>query len=56
MAGTDFSTRRYTYAMVENDTSLDNFTLQVEDYVYKVTYSFLESRILCARLQILRNT
>lgn len=36
MAGTDFSTRRYTYAMVENDTSLDNFTLQVEDYVYKI--------------------
>ncbi|EZA51682.1 hypothetical protein DMN91_003573 [Ooceraea biroi] len=36
MAGSDFSTRHYSYAMVENDTSLDNFTLQMEDYVYKI--------------------
>ncbi|KAL6448955.1 hypothetical protein ACFW04_000590 [Cataglyphis niger] len=36
MGGTDFSTRPYTYAMTENDTSLSHFNLQVEDYDYKI--------------------
>ncbi|XP_050463921.1 lysosomal acid glucosylceramidase-like isoform X2 [Cataglyphis hispanica] len=36
MGGTDFSTRPYTYAMTENDTSLSHFDLQVEDYDYKI--------------------
>ncbi|XP_071558003.1 putative glucosylceramidase 4 isoform X4 [Temnothorax nylanderi] len=36
MGGSDFSTRPYTYAMVENDTSLHYFDLQTEDYVYKI--------------------
>ncbi|KYN03848.1 Glucosylceramidase [Cyphomyrmex costatus] len=36
MGGCDFSTRPYTYAMVENDTSLHNFDLQIEDYLYKI--------------------
>ncbi|XP_036139198.1 lysosomal acid glucosylceramidase isoform X2 [Monomorium pharaonis] len=36
MGGTDFSTRPYTYAMKENDTSLHHFDIQVEDYVYKI--------------------
>jgi len=36
MAGSDFSTRTYTYAMTENDTLLHHFTLQMEDHVYKV--------------------
>jgi len=36
MASADFSTSPYTYAMVENDTLLDNFTLHMEDHVYKV--------------------
>ncbi|XP_024890942.1 glucosylceramidase-like isoform X1 [Temnothorax curvispinosus] len=36
MGGSDFSTRPYTYAMVENDTSLHYFELQTEDYVYKI--------------------
>ncbi|XP_018316199.1 glucosylceramidase isoform X2 [Mycetomoellerius zeteki] len=36
MGGTDFSTRPYTYAMVENDTSLQHFDLQIEDYLYKI--------------------
>lgn len=47
MACTDFSTRFYTYAMVENDTSLDNFTLTEEDYVYKVCSS-RQTSTLCA--------
>ncbi|XP_029680713.1 putative glucosylceramidase 4 [Formica exsecta] len=36
MGCTDFSTRAYTYAMTENDTSLSDFDLQVEDYDYKI--------------------
>ncbi|CAL1684507.1 unnamed protein product [Lasius platythorax] len=36
MGGSDFSTRRYSYAMTENDTSLINFDLQMEDYIYKI--------------------
>lgn len=36
IAGTDFSTRFYTYADEGNGT-LDNFSLQDEDYNYKVS-------------------
>ncbi|XP_011881411.1 PREDICTED: glucosylceramidase-like [Vollenhovia emeryi] len=36
MGGSDFSTRPYTYAMVENDTTFQYFDLQTEDYVYKI--------------------
>ncbi|XP_039307628.1 lysosomal acid glucosylceramidase isoform X2 [Solenopsis invicta] len=36
MGGTDFSIRPYTYNMIENDTALDYFTLQLEDYAYKI--------------------
>lgn len=36
MGGTDFSTRIYTYAMTENDITLCNFNLQMEDYNYKI--------------------
>ncbi|KAH0944899.1 hypothetical protein HN011_001420, partial [Eciton burchellii] len=36
MAGSDFSTRTYTYTMTENDTLLHHFTLQMEDHVYKI--------------------
>ncbi|XP_029158298.1 lysosomal acid glucosylceramidase-like [Nylanderia fulva] len=36
MGGSDFSTRTYTYAMTENDITLSNFNLQMEDYDYKI--------------------
>ncbi|XP_025268402.1 glucosylceramidase [Camponotus floridanus] len=36
MGGTDFSTRPYTYAMIENDVLLSDFDLQPEDYNYKI--------------------
>lgn len=37
MGGSDFSTRPYAYAMRENDTLLEEFDLQSEDYNYKVS-------------------
>jgi Glycosyl hydrolase family 30 TIM-barrel domain len=36
MAGTDFSTRTYSYDDVEGDVALSNFNLAEEDFVYKV--------------------
>lgn len=36
MAGTDFSTRTYSYDDVEGDVTLSNFNLAEEDFVYKV--------------------
>ncbi|KAL0125250.1 hypothetical protein PUN28_004409 [Cardiocondyla obscurior] len=36
IGGTDFSSGPYTYAMVENDTSLQHFALSKEDYDYKI--------------------
>jgi glucosylceramidase len=36
IAGTDFSTRSYTYDDVAGDTSLSHFNLTEEDLVYKV--------------------
>ncbi|XP_003402889.2 lysosomal acid glucosylceramidase isoform X1 [Bombus terrestris] len=38
IAGTDFSTRPYTYDDVPNDLSLQNFSLAQEDYDYKIPY------------------
>lgn len=36
MGGSDFSTRPYTYLMTDNDITLSNFNLQMEDYDYKI--------------------
>ncbi|XP_043259523.1 lysosomal acid glucosylceramidase-like [Colletes gigas] len=36
IAGTDFSTRPYSYDDVANDTSLEHFALTYEDYAYKI--------------------
>lgn len=36
MAGTDFSTRTYSYDDVAGDEALVNFSLTEEDLVYKV--------------------
>lgn len=42
IGGTDFSTRPYTYDdYPENDVNLSNFTLQMEDYKYKVKEPFI---------------
>lgn len=38
IAGTDFSTRPYTYDDVADDLSLQNFSLAQEDYDYKIPY------------------
>lgn len=38
IAGTDFSTRPYTYDDVAGDVSLQNFSLTEEDYDYKIPY------------------
>ncbi|XP_046617673.1 lysosomal acid glucosylceramidase-like isoform X1 [Neodiprion virginianus] len=38
MAGTDFSTRPYSYAMVENDTLLEYFALAEEDHRFKIPF------------------
>ncbi|KZC06830.1 Glucosylceramidase, partial [Dufourea novaeangliae] len=38
IGGTDFSTRPYTYDDVENDVSLEHFSLAKEDYDYKIPY------------------
>ncbi|XP_078052152.1 lysosomal acid glucosylceramidase-like isoform X2 [Augochlora pura] len=38
IAGTDFSTRGYTYDDNENDTSLEHFALSREDYEYKIPF------------------
>ncbi|XP_071867112.1 lysosomal acid glucosylceramidase-like isoform X1 [Bombus fervidus] len=38
IAGTDFSTRPYTYDDVADDMSLQNFSLTREDYDYKIPY------------------
>ncbi|CAL8109725.1 unnamed protein product [Orchesella dallaii] len=38
MAGTDFSTRTYSYNDVENDTSLSSFSLEPEDLQVKIPY------------------
>ncbi|XP_053995684.1 lysosomal acid glucosylceramidase-like [Hylaeus anthracinus] len=38
IGGTDFSTRPYTYDDYENDTRLEHFALQQEDYDYKIPY------------------
>ncbi|XP_049772914.1 lysosomal acid glucosylceramidase-like [Schistocerca cancellata] len=37
-AGTDFSTRTYSYDDVVNDTSLEHFSLADEDLLYKIPY------------------
>jgi len=36
MAGSDFSTRKYSYDDVTNDTTLVHFALASEDLEYKV--------------------
>lgn len=38
MAGTDFSTHKYTYDDVEGDFALDHFSLTEEDLEYKVRF------------------
>ncbi len=38
MAGTDFSTRTYSYDDFPGDVTLSNFSLTEEDLVYKVLY------------------
>ncbi|KAJ4442943.1 hypothetical protein ANN_04541 [Periplaneta americana] len=38
MAGTDFSTRFYTYDDKEGDENLSHFNLAMEDYEYKIPY------------------
>ncbi|XP_076762712.1 putative glucosylceramidase 2 [Xylocopa sonorina] len=38
IAGTDFSLRAYTYDDVENDNTLNYFSLAPEDYAYKIPY------------------
>ncbi|XP_076231371.1 lysosomal acid glucosylceramidase-like, partial [Calliopsis andreniformis] len=38
IAGTDFSTRIYTYDDVVGDNTLDHFALAKEDYEYKIPY------------------
>ncbi|GLV40113.1 Glucocerebrosidase 1b [Carabus blaptoides fortunei] len=38
MAGTDFSTRGYTYDDVDDDFELKFFKLQIEDYDYKIPF------------------
>ncbi|XP_033343094.2 lysosomal acid glucosylceramidase isoform X1 [Megalopta genalis] len=38
IAGTDFSTRGYTYDEDENDTSLEHFALSKEDHEYKIPF------------------
>lgn len=40
IGGTDFSTHFYTYADKGNGT-LDKFSLQEEDYYYKVSYFYI---------------
>ncbi|XP_076179657.1 lysosomal acid glucosylceramidase-like [Ptiloglossa arizonensis] len=39
IAGTDFSTRPYTYDDYPNDTLLEHFSLAPEDYNYKIPYA-----------------
>ena len=39
MAGSDFSTRPYSYDDVEGDVTLEHFSLAEEDVLYKVNYS-----------------
>ena len=36
IAGSDFSTRPYSYDDTEDDVTLENWSLQYEDYNYKV--------------------
>jgi glucosylceramidase len=36
MASCDFSTHEYSYADVDQDFALNNFSLTIEDYQYKV--------------------
>ncbi|OAD60323.1 Glucosylceramidase [Eufriesea mexicana] len=39
IAGSDFSTRIYTYDDIANDTSMKHFSLTKEDYDYKIPYA-----------------
>lgn len=54
IAGTDFSTRFYTYADEGNGT-LDNFALQYEDYNYKVSIPQIYVRTTVANTYVLEN-
>jgi glucosylceramidase len=42
IAGSDFSTRPYSYADVENDKTLQHFALTQEDHDYKVLFFYLQ--------------
>ncbi|XP_018049451.1 PREDICTED: glucosylceramidase-like [Atta colombica] len=53
MGGCDFSTRPYTYAMVENDTSLHHFELQVEDNLFKIPIIKRAQKIKKGKIKLL---
>lgn len=43
MAGTDYSTREYTYADVAEDFELRHFALTPEDFQFKVEHQIVQS-------------
>ncbi|KAG5325422.1 GLCM Glucosylceramidase, partial [Acromyrmex heyeri] len=53
MGGCDFSTRPYTYAMVENDISLQHFELQIEDNLFKIPIIKRAQKIKKGKIKLL---
>ncbi|KAJ8924253.1 hypothetical protein NQ315_007045 [Exocentrus adspersus] len=52
IGGTDFSTRGYSYDDVENDTALEHFALQEDDFDYKIPFIQQANELRGAPIQL----
>ncbi|CAG2166493.1 unnamed protein product, partial [Oppiella nova] len=53
ISGTDYSVRPYTYDDFANDTDLTRFSLQYEDYVWKIPYIKLAQKASPHRIKLI---